>query len=415
MSQHVIEPRDPMVVRDGRPNRGSSASRTRDFPLPSALAGVVRTRLGSDAQGTFELHDRLDDLLGVGVRGPVLSTLDEGSEHELFVPAPLDAVFLEAEGGFELHALRLTALPVDAKVDHDVGDACMPDGGRDLGDLMLLGLDSDAPQGKPSQDAPAMWAMKDVLDWLSARELTNGCWKHAVTVQGLVDGVAALPRELRTHVAIGDAGTGRDGMLFETEGLRFLLPAEGPGSAGPTKQLAVRHMGLRFEADELAGRALRDGLFPFAGERRLMHMRTSKQEWPALPGWLEDHLRAGERCLVRVMLATPALFEGGFRPGAKSPLLASGDGVQVRLVAARTPSPVVVSGWDMRAGRPKPSRRAVPAGAVYWLELKGSADARVGWAREVWMKNVSCDPQDRLDGWGLAMVGVAEGPQGGVS
>lgn len=38
--------------------------------------------------------------------------------------------------------------------------------------------------------------------------------------------------------------------------------------------------------------------------------------------------------------------------------------------------PAVVGGWDLAAGRPKPTRRAVPAGSVYFFELEdGDVDA----------------------------------------
>ena len=62
----LLEPRDPLVVRDGRPNSGRSESRVLGFPLPSTIAGGVRTRLGSGARG-FEMQDRIEELLGVSV------------------------------------------------------------------------------------------------------------------------------------------------------------------------------------------------------------------------------------------------------------------------------------------------------------------------------------------------------------
>jgi CRISPR-associated protein Cmr3 len=71
------------------------------------------------------------------------------------------------------------------------------------------------------------------------------------------------------------------------------------------------------------------------------------------------------------------------------------------------PRPETISGWDFETRRPKASRRLVSAGSVYWLELHGEPDARVGWAREVWMQNVSDEDQDKRDGFGLAVVGVA--------
>jgi CRISPR-associated protein Cmr3 len=67
-----------------------------------------------------------------------------------------------------------------------------------------------------------------------------------------------------------------------------------------------------------------------------------------------------------------------------------------------------VSGWsfEKETRGPKHSRRAAPAGSVYWLDLHDGVRAE-DLVREVWMNCVSDDEQDRLDGFGVAVVGVA--------
>ena len=106
-------------------------------------------------------------------------------------------------------------------------------------------------------------------------------------------------------------------------------------------------------------------------------------------------------------MLTPAMFERGALPGTEGPLLRSRAELRISLVGACVPRPVTLSGWDFATARPKRTRRAVAAGAVYWLDLEGPPGARAAWLEEAWMKNVSDGEQDRRDGFGLCAVGVA--------
>ncbi len=81
------------------------------------------------------------------------------------------------------------------------------------------------------------------------------------------------------------------------------------------------------------------------------------------------------------------------------------------MVAAVVGRPLAVSGWDLKGGKPKPSRRAVPAGSVYFLRFPegwGEGEVRA-WAERAWFQNLSDGEQDRRDGFGLAVLGVWEG------
>ena len=81
------------------------------------------------------------------------------------------------------------------------------------------------------------------------------------------------------------------------------------------------------------------------------------------------------------------------------------------VVAAVVGRPVAVSGWNLKEGKPKPSRRAVPAGSVYFVrfpEAWGEGEVR-DWAGKVWFQNLSEEEQDRRDGFGLAALGLWDG------
>jgi len=376
MSLWTIEPRDPLVIRDGRPNHGRSESKTLPFPYPGTVAGVVRTRLGSDEHGVFQAGHELESLLRVAIRGPLLALPDGGG---LYVPAPRDAVVLRADG--ERRVLRRL-------VPFDLPEGAIVDG--DLEGLLPVGFPEAAPPGKPAR-SEAWWPWSAFATWLEAPASLDG-GDASVHLAGAV---AELPMEARAGVKIGDTWTAEEGLLFQTRGLRFTTSACEP--------LAVA---FDVDASATGGRTLREGIGPFAGERRLVWWQPAPQlAWPALPAGVRAALDTQTR--VRVVLLTPALFAAGNQPGGGAgQLLGERAGIKPRLVAMCVPRAETISGWDFAKRQPKKTRRLVSAGSVFWLDLGGQADARTRWAEEVMMSNVSDAEQDRNDGFGLAAVGV---------
>ena len=104
-----IEPRDSLIVRDGRPNEGRSHSSTLSFPFPGTVAGMVRTRLGSEPGQGFVLDadgDALARLREVAIRGPLLVRGGDASpasaDADPFGPVPADALPVPALAGGDL-------------------------------------------------------------------------------------------------------------------------------------------------------------------------------------------------------------------------------------------------------------------------------------------------------------------------
>lgn len=80
-----------------------------------------------------------------------------------------------------------------------------------------------------------------------------------------------------------------------------------------------------------------------------------------------DAIAKAGRC--RLILTTPGLFPGGWRPpGTDEEGRFDMLGVRGRVTCAAVPRAEVISGWDLARWRPKPAQRAAPAGSVYWLE-----------------------------------------------
>src|SRR5579884_3579895 len=98
MTVWILEPRDPLLVRDGRPFGPDPGARATSlpFPFPSTIAGGIRARAGVDENGIFQYtrdnRDALERLKQLPVRGPLLVQLtDDGVSGQWLVPAPGDA------------------------------------------------------------------------------------------------------------------------------------------------------------------------------------------------------------------------------------------------------------------------------------------------------------------------------------
>jgi CRISPR-associated protein Cmr3 len=373
----MIEPRDPLVVRDGRPNNGRSESATLPFPYPSTIAGLVRTRLGSDDRGVFDAGQDLASLLHVAIRGPLLARQDGG---RLYVPRPRDAVVF----GSVLHQLVPRKPPPGARFD---------------GDFSGEPVDFTSPPAgsvRKSSQQLAWWPWHLFARWLAEPGELDG----SDADERLRDSLSALHVETRSHVKLTETWTAEEGRLFQTSGLRFTTEGREP--------LALA---IDIDTSTINGRALRAGIGPCGGERRLAFWEPAPPSLslPMLPERVRAALAVQEPSVrVRIVLLTPAIFADGWKPGsAPGQLLGHRSGITPKLVAACVPRPETISGWDFAKQQPKKTRRLVSAGSVYWLDIEGAPDDRVRWANEVMMTNVSDARQDQLDGFGLAAVGVA--------
>jgi CRISPR-associated protein Cmr3 len=364
MSSYLIEPRDPLIVRDGRPMfAGMPQMRSLDFPLPSTLAGLARTRAGAGDDGRFD-HSQIAALRTLAVRGPWLVTLDaNGNATENFWPAPRDGVWSggdEDAAGTDWNALR--PHPGDADVTTDLERG-----------LELIGFESTPPESKAGPCAPAFWSWPAIAAWLRDRQKP--------TQQNVLE---PLIHERRMHVAIDpNTGTAVDGALFATDGLRFWRRM---GQTEVRTALAFQTDAERFGLE----------LATLGGERRLSHVRAYGGGLPTQPPGLKDKLAGESR--ARVLMATPACFPAGS---------ASESVHGQKVVAVCVGRPDIMSGWDMEKCGPKPTRRLVPAGSVYWVELPNSSEARADWLARAWAQPASEQAeQDRVDGFGMTFVGV---------
>jgi CRISPR-associated protein Cmr3 len=101
----------------------------------------------------------------------------------------------------------------------------------------------------------------------------------------------------------------------------------------------------------------------------------------------------------KLYVATPAIFSDGWRPEFLQ------DG-KYELCAACVGNAVPISGWGMKARRPKPLCLTVPAGSVYYLKLtENTAQARNEVIERFHGKAISSKLLDKRQGFGIVYVG----------
>jgi CRISPR-associated protein Cmr3 len=400
MTIWIMEPRDPLLVRDGRPfgNGPGTRATSLSFPFPSTIAGGIRTRAGLDEQGTFKYtkddKTELDHLKQLCIRGPLLIQLanNDGdiAPGQWLLRAPRDALLLTSmEPGKQtarVQQLLPLQLPESAQTD------------LKRQELLLVGQPASNEQSKPLQGIPSYWYWKAFEAWLLDPSTLT---KEEQTLSDL--GLRGLEQEQRIHVSI-EAGkeVAKDGMLFETSSLEFTAP--GPGSDKQRLRNAKR-LALAIATDD-SDYAIRAGLTGFGGERRIVTWRKSSAQLPIYPAPLAQIITRDKRC--RLILLTPAYFQKGYLPTWLHTQMAE-HGIKATIQAVAIDRPQIVSGWDLALKRPKPSRRLAPAGTVFFLALEGREEALSTWIEQIWMQCISDDEQDRRDGFGLAVLGTWSG------
>jgi len=379
MTIWIIEPRDPLIVRDGRPFGPAPGARAASlpFPFPSTTTGGVRTLDGLDADGRFQISE-IPRIKQIRVCGPLLVELDiaTGDIVQWLLPPPGDALLLDADLPDPNSAILKRLVPLQLPPQASTN---LPSG------FSLVGMPKQ-DRRKPYGRAPRYWNWRHQFEqWL----LNPQDREVALTDVGHSGPVS----EERMHVRIQreTQTAAEEGALFQTRGLEF------------TRTENRTRLALAVSTD---APNLKAGIAPLGGERRLVSWRRSSESLPSCSSALRDSIVNHGHC--RLVLLTPACFLSGLRP---SWLINQREGVTPSLLAVANSRPQVVSGWDFeRAPQgPKPTRRLAPAGTTLFLKLDGDEASIEKWISTTWMHCVSDEEQDRRDGFGLAVLGAWDG------
>lgn len=378
----VIALRDPMVFRDGRPfgQAGTPQTGTLNWPRPGTVLGMARTYLGvlrsPDYFGT-ETQSPIDSVKQISMEW-FLPVVSAPQRFTVCPPAPADAVVFDAES--RDGKKRFDVLPVRPL-------SMAPEEGTDLPwkDWAIPWI---AERRKPDKTAPPFWHWDQMKEWLVTGRIDKGVFPESL-------GIGSPATEERTHVCIDPAsGAAAESRLFTTMGLRF------------DENLFI---GAKFQMEDADQPPPRD-VAALGGDRRPAYLTWGEKlvDWPEAPPDL------GKADGLRLVLITPGLFAGGWAPDWLTPSLETGTFVKVpdtdiriRLRSACVPRWAAHHGWDMTIGKkgaPKPMRKMVVQGAVYFVEPEPGIDATIA-ARILWNRSLCEDEQDRRDGFGRVLVG----------
>jgi len=361
----------PLLWRDGRPFAGAEGSETNarslPMPLPSTVAGFVRTQIGRKQDANWNDYAFLQNLHGIPIYSPLLAR-----GGEIVLPAPRDAVVFRK--GDQAQVMRLEPQELQ-----NISGCNLPAG------LRPLNITEDI---KP-ESGYALWKQSDMTRWLLGEAK-------------MPERIESLPLDTRVHVAMdSEKGKGKEGQLYSV--------------AYRTLETVQDHQyhpwSLRARVS-LPDWAALETVGMLGGEARPVGLSVReklRENWFDCPDTLKEafaKLKIGDR--VRMVLATPAIFEQGWKPGwldkfGQQHLPRGLSKVKLKLISAALGRREAVSGWNVRENKAKAVRWMVPAGSVYFFEVQEGNPSEL---LESWLRPVSDIEQDRKDGFGLALWGV---------
>jgi CRISPR-associated protein Cmr3 len=351
-----LEPLDTLFFRDGRPFDAATRVAA-GLPNPQALAGALRTALLARTGFDFKRfakqrkHREVSDALRE-CQGPAWITA-----------ARFRGPWLARDSGNSVEPLL--SLP----------------------EILAPGKGGGWSRARPERDGVPGWSDPDgLLPLWRRREPDPKTERGFLTLDGLQHFLDGNDPPEATHVK-QDTLYGYDNRIGIGINMNTLTSEE--GELYGIRLLSLKP-GVYLYAEMHPGPGaplrpwFRDAPVPFGGEGKYVRVEDCPaRDWPkANP----------KRPRSMWYLATPTFLPP--RGDWRRPLP---DGVKS---AASGPG-VAVSGWDVARNGPRPTRFAVPAGAVYFLDGPGSETGFVG------------DDQDRnaakslLDeGWGFALQGA---------
>ncbi|MEC9346272.1 MAG: type III-B CRISPR module-associated protein Cmr3 [Pseudomonadota bacterium] len=312
-----LDPLDVLFFRDGQAFTSGGRAGS-GYPTPQTLGGALRSHLMEAAGCDF--HQFGDDIRsGLTPRDAArrqspaleaaLSMRLRGPwlKYDGTIMLPTPVTVLRVRGGSTLVRLDPSGQPVP--------------GWRDSGEQGLAPL---WPRTRARTEAAGGYlALEAMADFLAGR---------TPPTDGLVPANTLFAIEHRTGIAVDStAGTAAEGMIYGIgflrlrPGVRFVVEIETDAGVPP----------------------LGDFLLRWGGEGRHVacSVADTPVQWPGGPA-LDGSL---------AVLTTPAFLSGGWHGDDWHPLaVACGEGQ-------------AISGWDLARRAPKPTRFAVPAGAVFYF------------------------------------------------
>lgn len=305
MTSIFLEPLDVLYLRGNKLFADAGAHGEALMPpWPSLAAGAIRSRLMAEGASLEALSDFRLTQFG-------LARHHGGEEIEHLWPLPADVVVSDEIALGDATYLRPSATPAGISSSH-----ALP---------KLPALQTEKP-GKP----------------------VTGLWLSGA---GVAAWQAGLPLNAKHFV--------RSGELWQTDprlgiALDPMTRSAADGKIYTTETIALKqNIGFFAAYEGTANKLPAESLVRLGGDGRGAVVRAVTP-----PPSITDWARIEKEGCFRLILTTPGLFDGGWRP----------DNIPATLVAASVSRAETISGWDLVTNKPKSAQRVAPTGSVYWFE-----------------------------------------------
>lgn len=315
MTSIFLEPLDVLYLRGNKLFADAGAHGEAIMPpWPSLAAGAIRSRLMAEGASLEALADFRLTQFG-------LARHHGNDAIECLCPLPADVIVSDEMALGDATYLRPSTPPMGIASSHA---------------LPKLPTLQTAKPGKP----------------------VSGLW---LSGEGVTAWLAGQPLKAKHFL--------RSGELWQTDprlgiALDPVTRSAAKGKIYTTETIALKK-GIGFFAayEGIANMLPAESLVRLGGDGRGAVVRAVTP-----PPTAADWMRIEKEGRFRLMLTTPGLFSGGWRP----------DGVPATLVAASVSRAETISGWDLITNKPKPAQRIAPTGSVYWFDkLTDIASLRV--------------------------------------
>lgn len=382
MIQIHIEPMDTLFFRDHRPfNAGEETTAEFNFPSPLTFFGAIGSAVLDGTKGVelrkfvrgiggYE-HPKLGkydpDLKNTGMKlkGPFLHR-----EGEVFFPPPAN-LWISILG--KKPSTYYTSLPYETDWEWDIK--------RENQNLRPLKM-------------PTKSEMKPLDEYISAKVLTqylSNSLPPTIPVKSKEEFFAKEDRY--GHALSRDSLTVEEGYLYTATHLRF------KDELGKRKYIKT---GFTLIAEGIDETDLPDKMISLGGERRRAMISVSRGD-KLVPEQLEvlNAIKSTKKFFI--YLATPAIFRNGWYRDFPSEF----DGAV--MVGAAVKKPMYISGWkvsgDSFRGKPRPMKRAVPAGSIYFFEAESWNDERFETLYKKYHFKESLSDEYPSAGFGIGLIG----------
>ena len=401
-----ITPIDPIVSRDSRPFGAGQGAKMycADGLSPSTVAGALRTLVGKIMieKGIWDCY-KPDELRNIRVSGPFVAY-----ETVVYLNTPFDMAAKADVSNPSSACEYFRLIPEKLREREGMTSPCY--NGNSDGDIRiypLVPVSCKSTQNEHEEFKPM--TLPKYCPY--SRDLLEG-WFMECKPSGniLMESGFSFKKDLRVHTAINaDSGASSESMLFSTEALDFIKDKNEKEPFGRLSLLVdatSNDAKIQSVIDNL------DCCQTLGGERRLARWKKDSSGSILKPdNKLVEKISQSKR--IRMILASPAILKNGWYP---SWLSIGNDGflcgtipntnATVRLVSAALGRWQPVSGWDYEVGKrgPKPLRRMVPSGSVYFFEITSGKTLTKEDIRNIWLVPME-QGQESMDGFNSAVYG----------